>query len=165
MFLLRCIVLVFVSLVLQTTWMVRFRIGGIQPDLLLGIVFLLALRKGNNWGVWAGFAIGLLVGVEEPSSLGVESLALGLTGLLLDRARAGVDRQNPIVLVLLLFISSILADSIRVLWISGFSPASAFLLWVRWALPAALYTTLVLPVLAWASGRILGMKGWVSGAP
>ncbi len=164
MFLVRWATVVFLLLISLSTWVPHIRIAGVGPDLLLGVVFLLALRKGPVWGAWAGFVVGLLAGVEQPSALGAESMALALAGLVVGRASASVDRGNPIVLVILLFCAALIAETMRVIWMAGGNPGSILLLWLRWALPGSLYTTLVLPLLAWAAAAVLGLRGWLAGA-
>jgi rod shape-determining protein MreD len=164
MFVLRCIAVVFFLLVAQTAWLPQLAIHGITPDLILGMVFVLALRRGANWGIWSGFLLGLLVAVAEPASLGVESLAFGLTGWVVGRAARSVDKQNPVVLVVLLTLAALISNTVRVLWSSGANPGDALLLWFRWALPSSLYTAAFVPILAWVSARLLGLRSWVSGA-
>jgi rod shape-determining protein MreD len=164
MFVVRCIAAVFVLLVSETSWLPKLRIGGIGPDLFLGIVFVLALRKGTSWGVWAGFFLGLLIGAEEPASLGSESLALVLAGLVIGRASHSVDKQNPIVLVLLLILSSLVAETVRVIWLAKGSPGATFLLWWRWVPGSVIYTAILVPVLGWVAARLLGVRGWISSA-
>ncbi len=155
---------VFLILVSLATWVPRIRIAGVGPDLFLGVVFFLALRRGAVWGVWAGVVLGLLIGVEEPAVLGRDSLALGLAGLFVGRGLLGLDRGNPLVILMLIFLAAFLADAVRVALAGVADPGSVPLLLLRWALPGALYTTLVVPLLAWGVRRLLGLRGWLRGA-
>lgn len=164
MFVIRCIAVIFFLLVAQTSWIPRLRIGGIGPDLFLGLVLVLALRKGTTWGVWSGVVLGLLLGVEEPATLGSESLALGLTGLAVGQASRSVDKQNPFVLVLLLILSALITETVRTLFTAGGNPGNAFLLWWRWVPGSVLYTAVFVPIFAYVSARLLGIRGWISGA-
>jgi rod shape-determining protein MreD len=164
MFVLRSVVVLFFLLVAQTTWIPRLRIAGIGPDLMVGLVLVLALRRGTSWGVWAGFLVGLLLGVEDPAALGVDSLALGLAGLAIGRAGRSMDKQNPFVLVILLMLAALIADTVRVIWMAGANPGDMVVLWFRWALPSVIYTATFVPLLAWASARVLGLRGWISSA-
>jgi len=164
MFVVRVITVVFFLLVFQTTWVPRIRIGGVGPDLLLAVVFVLTLRRGLMWGVWTGFILGLLLSVEEPATLGTESLGLCLAALAIGKAARSVDKQNPIVLVLLLVIASLITETVRVLWLSISGGGSLPFLWLRWALPSMLYTVILIPLLGWVSARVLRIKGWISSA-
>lgn len=161
---LRFAVVIFLVLVSLATWVPRVRVAGVGPDLFLGVVFFIALRRGAAWGVWFGVALGLLVGVEDPATLGRDSLALGLAGLLVGRGLLGLDRTNPLVIVVLIFVAAFSADAVRVLLAGIADPGSIPLLLLRWALPGALYTAIVVPVLAWAAARLLGLRGWILGA-
>jgi rod shape-determining protein MreD len=164
MFFIRWGVSVFLLLILQATWMPHLRIAGIGPDLFLGVVFVWALRRGMNWGAWTGFVLGLLIAVEDPAGLGIESLALALAGMLVGRGARSLDKTNPLVLLVLLFASSLVAETVRALGMAGKDLGAMPLLWVRLALPSALYTTLCLPLLAWLAIQILGRRDWLTGA-
>jgi rod shape-determining protein MreD len=163
-FLVRWLVALFLILASMATWIPAIRIAGVGPDLLLGVVFVFALKRGPIWGAWAGFVIGLLVAVEEPAALGIESAALMLAGYGVARGSKSLDRTNPVVLVFLLFAASLIAETARTIWMAASGAGSVPALWLRWALPGALYTTLFLPFLAWAASRILGRKDWLAGA-
>ncbi len=161
---LRLAVVVFLVLISLATWVPRVRVAGVGPDLFLGVVFFIVLWRGAAWGVWAGFVLGLLVGVEDPATLGRDSLALGLAGLLVGRGLLGLDRTSPFVIVVLIFFAAFSADAVRAVLAGLSDPGSIPLLLLRWALPGALYTAIVLPVLAWTAARLLGLEGWILGA-
>lgn len=156
---------IFLLLLSQATWVPRVRIWDSGPDLLLGIVFVFALRRGAVWGAWVGFVLGLLVGVERPGELGHDSLALSLAGLFIGRASVGLDRGNPLVQIGMLFTGALLADLVRALGLTSGDPAALPGLLLRRVLPGAIYTTLVWPPLSWAARRLLGRKGWLPSAP
>jgi rod shape-determining protein MreD len=159
----RWAVVVFLVLVSLATWVPRVRVAGVGPDLLLGVVFFIALRRGAAWGAWTGVVLGLLLGVEDPATLGTDSFALGLAGLLVGRGLLGLDRGNPLVILVLIFAAALSADTARVALAGIHDPGSIPLLFLRWALPGALYTVVVVPGLAWATARILGLRGWIPG--
>jgi rod shape-determining protein MreD len=160
----RWAVVVFFVLVSLATWVPHVRVAGVGPDLLCGVVFFIALRRGAAWGVWIGVVLGLLVGVEDPATLGRDSLALGLAGLVVGRGLLGLDRGNPLVIMVLIFLAACSADTVRITFAGIHDPGSIPLLFVRWALPGALYTVVVVPALAWAATRLLGLRGWIPGA-
>jgi len=164
MFVVRWIVVVFLLLVSLATWQPQVRVAGVGPDLLLGVVFLLTLRRGLNWGAWTAFILGLLVAVEEPSALGTESLAYVLAAIVVARGTRSLARGNPLVLVVLLFLCSLTAETVRILTLGAAGAGSVPLLWIRWALPGAVYTTLWLPAMAWVVAWILGSRDWLTGA-
>jgi rod shape-determining protein MreD len=162
---LRWMVVIFLILVCLATWVPSIRIGGIAPDLLIGVVFVFALRKGLTWGVWTGFVVGLLVSVEQPSTLGADSAAMILAAVVVDRGGNSLDRHNPLVLVFLLFGASLAAESVRVIAMARGEILSLPALWIRWAFPAAVYTAVALPLFAWIAGKLLGRRDWLLRAP
>jgi rod shape-determining protein MreD len=164
MFILRWMVVLFLLLLSMATWVPHVCIAGISPDLLLGVVFVLALRRGTLWGAWSGFVVGLILATEEPSRLGVESLGLILAGVVVARGARSLDRTNPLVLLFLLFVAALVSETMRVIWMAVTGLGSVPVLMFRWALPGALYTTLWLPVLAYLASRVLGRKDWLTSA-
>jgi len=161
---LRWAVAVFLVLVSLATWVPRIQIAGVGPDLLLGLVFILALQQGPLWGIWTGFVLGLLVAVEQPAGLGVESMALSLAGLTAALGSNSLDRHNPLVQVFMLLLAALVAETVRVIWMAGSHPGSIPELWLRWAVPGAFYTALALPLLASGVARLLGRRDWLFGA-
>ncbi len=165
MYAIRWILAVFLILVSMATWIPMIRIMGVAPDFLLGVVFLIALQRGAVWGVWTGVVLGLLVGVENPQTLGADALALAMAGWLAARSSLGIDRNSAVTQVLLLLLASLLAETVRAIFFVGPDPATLPLFWIRWALPGAIYTTLALPVATWILCGILGTRRWLTVAP
>ena len=161
---LRWALAVFLVLVSLTTWVPKIQIAGIRPDLILGLVFILALQQGPGWGIWSGFVLGLLVGVEQPAGIGVESMALSLAGLTAALGSHSLDRHNPLVQVFMLLTAALVAETVRVVWMAGANPGAIPALWMRWALPGAVYTALALPLIASGAARLLGRRDWLFGA-
>ena len=164
MFYVRWGVVVFLLLVSKATWVPKIQISGVEPDLLLGVSFLFAMGRGMKWGAWSGFVLGLLVDCEQPAHLGVESLALSLAGITVGRLSASLDRGNPLVVLILLFLAALVSESVRTFALAGASDSSAGVLWLRYALPGACYTTVLLPLLLTAAARVLGKRHWMPGA-
>jgi len=156
---------IFLLLLSLATWVPRIRIAGVAPDLLFGVVFVFALRRGATWGAWVGLVLGLLIGVEQPEALGRDCLALSLAGLYIGRATIGLDRENPLVRLGMLFSGAVVADLVRMIGPLASDPASAPLFIVRWVLPGALYTTILWPLLLWGFRTVLGRKEWLPSAP
>ena len=156
---------IFLLLLSLATWVPRIRIAGVGPDLLLGVVFVFAFQRGATWGAWIGVLLGLLIGVEQPEALGRDCLALALAGLFIGRASVGLDRENPLVQLGMLFSGAVVADLVRMVGLLAGDPLGAPLFVARWVLPGALYTTIVWPLLLWAFRTVLGQKGWMPSAP
>lgn len=161
----RLLLLTFALLVCQATWVPRIAIFGVMPDLFVSLLFWVAIRRGMQWGVWTGLALGLLLDVESPESLGLNAFALTVTGLVVGRLSRQLDRNNPVVLVLVLFLASLAAETLRVVWLALAGAAGSGLgFWLRYGLPGAIYTALVIPLLSKGWSLLLGRKDWILSA-
>ncbi len=161
----RWIAVVFLLLLSVGTWVPKIRVAGIGPDLLIGPVFVFALYRGMKWGAWCGVIMGLLIGVEQPVEIGRDSLALAAAGIFVGRAAVGMNRRNPLIVFVLLFPAALLADTVRLLWLTAGDPWGLALLFLRQALPSAAYTTILLPAMAWSAAKLLGRREWMPNAP
>lgn len=164
MYVARLLVMLFVLLVVQATWVPRLSVAGVVPDLFVALAFAVAARRGPIQGTWWGFGVGLLLDVEQPASIGMNALALSLTGFSVGRVGRALDRGNPIVQGVLLFLAALVADTLRMIWLSSSGSGSLLTLWFRYALPGALYTVILIPLCSRAVSALLGRKDWVLGA-
>lgn len=152
---------VFLLLVSQATWGRELELLGLTPDLLLGLVFFVTLKRGVHWGVWTGFAVGLLVDLEQPERLGLHALAYVLTAYVVQRSSRSFDRTSPIVVGVLLFLVALLTETVRVFALSSGGWLGHLAWFFRFGLPTAIYTTIVLAAASWVLSRLLGWKDWV----
>lgn len=157
----RLMAVVFLLLVIQSAWLAEIRIAGIAPDLLLAPIFVVALQRGRNWGIWTAFAIGLLLDLEQPSRLGISSLAYVLAMLLLDRGARALDRSSPIVLFVLFGACALLTELVRGVWMGEGEFLRTLATFGRVSIPSAIYTTIIVPAGSWLLARIVGTKTWV----
>jgi len=160
-YVLRLAAVVFLLLVIQSTWIAKIEIAGIAPDLMLAPIFVVALQRGRTWGIWCAFAIGLLLDLEQPARLGISSLAYLLAVLLLDRGARALDRSSPIVLLVLFAVSALLSELVRGVWLGDGDLVRTLATFARVSIPCAIYTTLVVPAGSWVLARIVGSKTWV----
>ncbi len=70
----------FCCTVLHIVFLPLVAVAGIVPDLLLLLVFWIALREGQIAGTLAGFAIGVLMDLVLPGALGLSAFAKTLAG-------------------------------------------------------------------------------------
>ena len=160
----RLLLLTFTLLVCQATWVPRIAIFGVMPDLFVALLFWVSIRRGMQWGVWTGFALGLLLDVESPGSLGMNAFAFTVTGLAVGRLSRSLDRNNPIVLAVVLFLASLSAETLRVIWLAFSGAGSGLGLWLRYGLPGAVYTAVFIPLLSKGFSLMLGRKDWILSA-
>lgn len=161
LYIVRLVAVVFLLLVIQSAWLAGIRIAGIAPDLLLAPIFVVALQRGRAWGIWTAFAIGLLLDLEQPSRLGISSLAYVLAVLALDRGARALDRSSPIVLFVLFAVCALLTELVRGIWLGDGDLGRTFATFGRVSIPSSIYTTLIVPAGSWVLSRIVGTKTWV----
>lgn len=109
------IVIILLSVVLQSTVIPYFSIAGISPDLLVASIMVMALWYGRLSGIWAGFFTGLLLDFWAPDNLGLQALALTTMGAFVGLFENGRINSGPISQFFLFVIAATLHDLI-VLW-------------------------------------------------
>jgi rod shape-determining protein MreD len=165
LFIFRLLLTVWMTLAFRLTLGPKLAIAGVQPDLMAGLVFYLTLSRGGNAGIVAGFLLGLLVDVDRPEGLGVSSLAWSTMALFTAWLREAMDASDPIVAGLLLFLSTLVAESIRALCVGGPDLGRFIMIFLRWALPTAIYTGVGVPLLVAGGRAILRERRWLGGRP
>lgn len=159
----RLILSVLAALVFRVTLGSRLAIAGVQPDLLAAVLFSVTLARGAVFGVLAGFILGLLVDADRPGGLGLTSLAWCTMAYVTARISDAVEASDPIVASALLLLVVLIAETIRALVVSIGDPAGVGLVWIRWALPTALYTAIAAPMIAGVARKIFGWQRWFGG--
>lgn len=158
LYILRLVAATFVLLVLQGTLVPRLEFAGIAPDLLLGAVFRVAVRRSQAWGLWVAVLLGLLVDLEQPARLGLSSLGYVLAVIAIDRGSRALDRTSPIVLFIVLFGAGMITESLRSAWLADWAPWKGTGFFFRFGLPSAFYTAIVLAAGSWIVNQLLGKR-------
>ncbi len=86
-----------VSLFLENSFFIHYPIGKSGPDLILLFVAFYALLNGSSKGAIYGFACGLFRDLYLGRAIGVNAMALALTGYLLGRWEFKVFQDNYMV--------------------------------------------------------------------
>jgi rod shape-determining protein MreD len=97
-------------LVLQTTLVRVIAIAGIMPDLLVIVLFFLAIQSGVMPGIYVGFLLGLGQDLYTPSILGQNALAKTIIGFFIGLLNERVMRTDPIMKLIILIVSFIIHD-------------------------------------------------------
>jgi rod shape-determining protein MreD len=101
------ITLFFFAFVLQTTLVPALSIFSVKPDLLILLLFFLAIKTGVMPAIYIGFLLGLAQDLYSPSILGQNALAKTIIGFVAGLFNEKVMRVDPLfqgVLVLFTFI-------------------------------------------------------------
>ncbi len=109
----RNILLIFLALLLQASWVDSFAIYGIAPDIVIIILVFIAFTRGQIEATGLGFLSGLLIDIYDPGTrLGVNALANSLIGFFVGYSRVGIDAGALRAQAAILFSATLLHDII-----------------------------------------------------
>ncbi|HEX9639795.1 MAG TPA: rod shape-determining protein MreD [Candidatus Krumholzibacteria bacterium] len=151
----RLVLAVLLSLLAQISVVPRIAILGIQPDVTVLLLVLLAMRRGPVTGTLVGFGLGLLQDLLVPERLGMNMLAKSVTGYALGRLGGGLFVGGPGLQVALMGFSVLLHDLIFLLALTGLDLPQVFRVFFLDSVPTAIYTAFlggVILVVAMALG-------------
>jgi rod shape-determining protein MreD len=152
--------MVLAALALETSIGFRFLFFGIEPSILLALVFYFARYQGAVPGAVLGFLVGLLEDLSAPQDLGLHALAKCLMGYGIGKLWAGqrLFKDNLRAQFLTLLAAGIAHDFLVLAVIARGHPVRFFSLFVRLGLPTAIYTAILCPLLvaAWSWLKVKG---------
>lgn len=140
MFYLQYLVLIFITLLLESTVGVRLTLFGIRPDFSLALVVFAGLSGGGRGGVIIGFVVGLVRGCADPAWFGLDALLLSLVGFAAGSTSPMVNREHPFVQAGLIALLLLGHDLLRILITHADALLTGLLLWLKISPLAALYT-------------------------
>jgi rod shape-determining protein MreD len=127
------------AMVIQTSILHFFTIGGVKPDLILIIVVYLGLVKGSDVGCLSGFFFGLVEDAYSKMDLGTNALTKTFLGFLCGLGGKRLYTQSLFSHILCLGIATIV-DVVLLLSIKGFVPH-----WKKLVLYETLYNIICCP--------------------
>lgn len=130
---------------LQTTLMPVVAIVGVEPDLLMVALLVLAFRYGSMTAIWAGFFIGLCQDIYSPSILGQNALAKAFAGFFVSLFNEHLMSTDPSIKLAVLGVAFVLHDAIFMgveLFRHGTTIGALFLSLLTATLPRAIYSAL-----------------------
>lgn len=155
----RLVLAILLSLLAQITIVPRMSILGIQPDVTVLLLVLLAMRRGPITGTMVGFGLGFLQDLLVPERLGMNMLAKSLTGYALGRLGGGLFVGGPGIQVALMVVSVLFHDLIFLLALTGGDLPQVFKVFFLDSFPTAFYTAflgsvIVIVAMALGGGRL-----------
>jgi rod shape-determining protein MreD len=144
---LRDLAVLVVALILQATFLYRFEIGGIRPDLLVAFVVYLGWMRGPIPGTVGGFMVGLIQDLDAPGPLGLNALSKTIVGFAVAKVGFRIHRANAGVRFAFFLFSMLAHDIIYFAASSLGDPALFAKQMLTIALPSALYTAFVVLLL------------------
>jgi rod shape-determining protein MreD len=134
----------FASVILQTTVMPHFRIMGSQPDLVLIVTITFAFLEGPAFGSATGFLGGLLQDLAVTRVVGLSALSKTMVGYMAGQLERTIFTESIFLPIISIFIATLVNETIYV----GFSYLFGNQIPVRFVystlvLPAALYNSIL----------------------
>ena len=143
---LKWISLFLLGFILQTTLVPAISIFGIKPDLMVLVLFMLAIKTGVMPALYIGFLLGLGQDLYSGSILGQNALAKTIAGSFAGLFNVKVMRIDPISQAILLMLVFLLNDAVfttvQVIKLNGSLKILGNEL-VTSTLPRALYTLIL----------------------
>lgn len=163
------ILLIALALLVQSTFLGRFDIYGVRPDLAMLVLLFIANTSGMVETILFGFFIGFLQDVYTPEFLGSNSLTMSLVGFFLGFVRERVTVEKVSVRFVVILLACIVHDMCYLFIYTQFDLSFMAGLFFRISLPGAFYTSILAVMIAtvweWAGrgglyGVIRELVGW-----
>jgi len=148
--------IIVVALLIQLTLLNSITILGIKPDLIMVIVVVFSLLRGEKEGAISGFASGLLQDIFSTGLLGINALAKTVIGFICGILKEKIFHEHILFLIpVITFIASITQSILIFLLLRAFGIEHS----IAWslkevALPEALYSSLLSPFIFLAINKL-----------
>ena len=149
--------IIVVALLIQLTLINSITILGLKPDLIMVVVVVFSLLKGEKEGTISGFASGLLQDIFSTGLLGINALAKTVIGFTCGILKEKIFHEHILFLIpVITFIASITQSILIFLLLRAFG-IEYNLAWSlkQLALPEALYSSLLSPFIFLAINKLL----------
>ena len=140
---LRNILLIAITMLLQSSLFGRLDIYNVRPDLALLVMLFIVNTTGPVENIWYGFLIGLLQDVYTPEYLGFNSLTMSIIGFLSGFVREQFTVEKGAVRLLAAFIACLVHDALYLMMYTHFDFSTMLNLYLHLSLPGALYTSVL----------------------
>jgi len=140
-------VIIVVALLIQLTLINSITIMGLKPDLIMVVVVVFSLLKGEKEGTISGFASGLLQDIFSTGLLGINALAKTVIGFSCGIIKEKIFHEHILFIIpVITFIASFMQSILIFLLLHAFG-IEYNLAWSlkQVALPEALYSCLLSP--------------------
>jgi len=141
--------IIVVALLIQITLVNLITILGLKPDLILVVVVIFSLLKGEKEGTISGFASGLLQDIFSTGLLGINALAKTVIGFICGILKEKIFHEHILFLIpVITFIASLIQNILIFFLLRAFGTEYS-LAWSlkQVALPEALYSSLLSPII------------------
>lgn len=149
-------VAILMTLIGQLVLAPKLSIFGIEPDFLVLLLVILALRTGAAGGALIGFTMGILQGLVVPETLGMDALAKCIVGWAVGKVAPTLAMEGPPLYVGLPALSVLAHDLIYLVCLTHLDVPRIGETFVLRSLPIAVYTGLVSLAIGFVSDMVLG---------
>ena len=152
-------VIIVVALVIQLTLVNSVTILGVKPDLIMVVVVVFSLLRGEKEGTISGFASGLLQDIFSTGLLGINALAKTVIGFFCGILKEKIFYEHILFIIpVITFIASFIQSILIILLLRAFG-IEHNLAWSlkQVALPEALYSSLLSPFIFLAINKLFQM--------
>ncbi|MBA7585768.1 rod shape-determining protein MreD [Candidatus Atribacteria bacterium 1244-E10-H5-B2] len=151
--------IIVVALLIQLTIINSITILGLKPDLIMVVVVVFSLLKGEKEGTISGFASGLLQDIFSIGLLGMNALAKTAIGFTCGMLKEKIFHEHILFIIpVITFIASFMQSILIFLLLRAFG-IEYNLAWSlkQVALPEALYSSLLSPFIFLAINKLFRM--------
>lgn len=151
--------IIVVTLLIQLTLINSVTILGLKPDLILVVVVVFSLLKGEKEGTISGFVSGLLQDIFSIGLLGINALAKTVIGFTCGILKEKIFHEHILFIIpVITFIASFMQSILIFLLLRAFG-TEYNLAWSlkQIALPEALYSSLLSPFIFLAINKLFRM--------
>jgi len=151
--------IIVVALLIQLTLINSITILGLKPDLIMVVVVVFSLLKGEKEGTISGFASGLLQDIFSTGLLGINALAKTVIGFSCGIIKEKIFHEHILFIIpVITFIASLIQSILILLLLRAFGIEYG-LAWSlkQIALPEALYSSLLSPFIFLVINKLFQM--------
>jgi len=151
--------IIVVALLIQLTLINSITILGLKPDLIMVVVIIFSLLKGEKEGAISGFASGLLQDIFSTGLLGINALAKTVVGFICGILKEKIFHEHILFLIpVITFVASLIQNILIFFLLRAFGIEYS-LAWSlkQVALPEALYSSLLSPFIFLAINKLFQM--------
>lgn len=152
-------VIIVVALLIQLTLINSITILGLKPDLIMVVVVVFSLLKGEKEGTISGFASGLLQDIFSTGLLGINALVKTVIGFTCGILKEKIFYEHILFLIpVITFIASLVQSILIFLLLRAFGIEYGLVWSIKQvALPEALYSSLLSPFIFLLLNKIFQM--------
>lgn len=145
------------SVLIESSLSSAIRLPNFRPDLLLITVVYWSLKKGPGSGFYAGFSAGLIGDIFSAGMLGLSSICLGVTGILVAFGSRPLYRGHFSTRIVMVVLGTVLSGFLYYLLLLIFSQPPPWTdAWKESIRPGIWQTVLISPLWLWVSAKVLG---------